>query len=263
MKDRILVVDDERDIVNLVSYHLGRSGLEVIPAYSGTEALERAAEVKPDLLILDIMMPEPDGFEVCRMLRQKGDAALRDIPIVMLTARSDVEDKIRGLSIGADDYVSKPFNLKELTLRVENLLSKRRVRKGFENKVISLEEKLYRPVDIKTLNTYSHCLDGRLRIRVPGIKNSPERALEIERQMASVKGVVKIDISSVTGSILIYFDPAMTNTDSIVRSLNSIGIFNDADLHSKYRKENGESIGTAVGKTVIQSVIERLLLAAI
>ena len=263
MKEKILVADDEKDIVNLIGYHLGKTGLEIIPAYSGAEAIERAMEASPDLIILDIMMPEPDGFEVCRILRHKGDADLRDIPVVMLTARTEVEDKIRGLSTGADDYVSKPFDLKELTLRVENLLSKRRARKEFEKKVRSLEEKLHKPADLKTLDTYFHCLDGRLRIRVPGIKGYPGKASEIAQQMASIEGIVKVDTSHVTGSILIYFDPGKTNADSIVRCLNSIGTFNNVDLHSEHRKEKPASIGSAVGKTVIQSVIERLILAAI
>jgi len=84
-------------------------------------------ESRPDLVILDVMMPEVDGYEVCRTLRHQGDPAMRDIPVVMLTARGEVEDKIKGLSIGADDYIANPFDLKELVLRTENLLSKRKL----------------------------------------------------------------------------------------------------------------------------------------
>ena len=127
IKSRILVVDDERDIVDLIGYHLSKSGKEIISAYNGAEALEKIKESRPDLMILDVMMPELDGYEVWKTLRHQGDPATRDIPVVMLTARVEVEDKIKGLSIGADDYIANPFDLKELVLRTENLLSKRKL----------------------------------------------------------------------------------------------------------------------------------------
>ena len=263
IKSRILVVDDEKDIVNLIGYHLSKSGKEIISAYNGAEALEKIKESRPDLVILDVMMPELDGYSVCKTLRHQGDPATREIPVVMLTAKAEVEDKIKGLSIGADDYIVKPFDIKELVLRTENLLSKRRAKMEIEYKVKTLEEDLYKQADLKSFSPYYHCLNGRLRIRVPGLKGCPEMALDIERKMASVKGVIKMDTSLVTGSILIYFDPARTNADFIIGYLNSAGRFRDALPHTMARKEKGESIGTMVGKTVIQSVIERLILAAI
>ncbi len=263
IKSRILVVDDEKDIVNLIGYHLSKSGKEIIPAYNGAEALEKIKESRPDLVILDIMMPEVDGYAICSTLRQQEDPAMRDIPVVMLTAKTEVEDKIRGLSIGADDYITKPFDLKELVLRTDNLLSKWKAKKEAEDKVRVLEEDLYKQADLKSFSPYYHCLKGRLRIRVPGLKGCPQMALDIERKMASVKGVIKMDTSLVTGSILIYFDPARTNADFIIGYLNSTGRFRDALPHTTVSKEKGESIGAMVGKTVIQSVIERLILAAI
>ena len=116
IKEKVLIADDEKDIVSLLGYHLHKAGVEVIPAYSGAEALEKAGTGSPDLIVLDIMMPEPDGFEVCRILRHQGYAPLKNVPIVMLTAKTEVEDKIKGLSTGADDYVTKPFELKELMI---------------------------------------------------------------------------------------------------------------------------------------------------
>ena len=261
IKEKVLIADDEKDIVSLLGYHLHKAGVEVIPAYSGAEALEKAGTGSPDLIVLDLMMPEPDGFEVCRILRHQGYAPLKNVPIVMLTAKTEVEDKIKGLSTGADDYVTKPFELKELMIRIENLLSKRRAKKEVDDRVMALEEKLYKPVDIK--NLIAHCLDGRLRIRAPGIKGRHGMAGEIERQMASVKGVVKVDTSPVTGSILIYFDPTKTDVDSIAKYLISIDVFRDTVLHLMNHKEKVESISATVGKTVIQSAIERLILAAI
>jgi CheY-like chemotaxis protein len=263
IKSRILVVDDERDIVNLIGYHLSKSGKEIISAYNGAEALEKIKESRPDLVILDVMMPELDGYEVCKTLRHHGDPATRDIPVVMLTARVEIEDKIKGLSIGADDYIAKPFDLKELVLRTENLLSRRKAKMEVEDKVRALEEDLSKKLDLKSVTPYYHCLNGRLRIRVPGLKGCPEMAMEIERKMDSLSGIIKIHTSLVTGSILIYFDPAITNVDFIIGYLNSAGRFRDVLPHTTVRKEKGESVGVMVGKTVIQSVIERLILAAI
>lgn len=259
IKEKVLIVDDEKDIVSLLGYHLNKAGLEVIPAYSGTEAIEKVSVAGPDLIVLDVMMPEPDGFEVCRILRQRGEVAIKDTPIVMLTARTEVEDKIKGLSTGADDYVTKPFELKELMVRIENLLSKKRTKEAIENRVKTLEAKLYKPGDLKTISTYYHSLDGRLRVKAPGIKGRREKASEIEQRMTCIKGIIKVEASPVTGSILIYFDPAHANADSIARHLISLDVFEIFFIHA----HKGESIGQAVGKTAIQTLLERLILAAI
>lgn len=123
--DRILVVDDEPDIVALVAYHLARAGYRVSTASSGTEALRAAKEEAPALLVLDLMLPELSGFEVLE--RMKADAALADIPVLMLTARREEPDRVQGLSLGADDYLVKPFSPQELVLRVRNILRRSRV----------------------------------------------------------------------------------------------------------------------------------------
>jgi CheY-like chemotaxis protein len=260
IKEKVLVVDDEKDIVSLLGYHLHKAGMEIIPAYSGAEAIEKVSAAGPDLIVLDVMMPDPDGFEVCRILRHRGDAALKNVPIVMLTARAEVEDKIKGLSTGADDYVTKPFELKELIIRIENLLAKKRAKEQIEDRVKTLEAKLYKPGDLKAVSAYYHSLDGRLRIKAPGIKGRREKAAEIEQSMACIGGIIKVDASPITGSILIYFDPAHTNVDSIARHLISLDIL-ETPHHGHVHK--GESIGQAVGKTAIQTLLERLILAAI
>ncbi len=115
--DLILVADDDEHIVELVAMYLGRAGYRVEAAYDGDEALRKTRELKPALLVLDIMMPGPDGLQVCRTLRRRGD-----LPIVLLTARSSDIDKIAGLRLGADDYVTKPFNPDELVARVDAVL---------------------------------------------------------------------------------------------------------------------------------------------
>ncbi|MBI2320959.1 MAG: response regulator transcription factor [Chloroflexi bacterium] len=113
----ILVVDDERSITELTRLYLSREGYHVEVAENGQKALAKARAAKPDLVILDLMLPELDGWEVCRRLRRESD-----VPIIMLTARGEDVDKIVGLEMGADDYVTKPFNPRELLARVKAVL---------------------------------------------------------------------------------------------------------------------------------------------
>lgn len=111
---KILVVDDEASIVTMLAYNLKKEGYDVVTAEDGEVALEKFESEKPDLLLLDIMMPKMDGYEVCRKIREKSN-----VPIIMLTARADEVDKVVGLEMGADDYVTKPFGNRELIARVK------------------------------------------------------------------------------------------------------------------------------------------------
>jgi len=124
----VLVVDDEKDLVELVSYNLQRSGYQVLTASSGTEALELARQNKPDLLLLDLMLPGLEGTEVARRL--KADPATSHIPIVMLTAKGEETDVVVGLTLGADDYVAKPFSMKILLARLNNVLRRAEQQQG-------------------------------------------------------------------------------------------------------------------------------------
>lgn len=117
---RILVADDEPHILQILKFALEKAGYQVYTACNGQEALEKAKQLKPHLLILDIMMPKMDGFEVCRKMRES--FKLNQIPIIMLTAKSDVSEKVRGLEGGANDYLVKPYSNEELLLRVRNVL---------------------------------------------------------------------------------------------------------------------------------------------
>jgi len=119
-KRKILVVDDEKDIVDLVAYNLGRNGYEPVMAYTGNQALEIIHKSAPDLIILDLMLPGLDGMEVARRL--KAEAQTANIPIIMLTAKGEETDVVVGLTIGADDYVTKPFSMKVLLARVASVL---------------------------------------------------------------------------------------------------------------------------------------------
>jgi len=111
------MVDDEKNIVELVKYNLEREGFEVLAAYDGLEAVKTALTKKPDLIVLDIMLPSLDGLEVCRKLRQNEET--RNIPVIMLSARGEELDRILGLEMGADDYVTKPFSPRELLARIK------------------------------------------------------------------------------------------------------------------------------------------------
>ena len=123
--DTILVVEDEPDVVDLVRYHLHRAGFQVLTALNGPAGLATATESRPDAIVLDIMLPQMTGIEVCQALRNAHDTA--DIPILILTAKADVSDRIAGLELGVDDYITKPFSPRELVLRVQNLLRRLRV----------------------------------------------------------------------------------------------------------------------------------------
>lgn len=119
MQKTILVVDDEQDIVDLISYNLSKEGYEVATASNGTNAVELAQRLRPDLVILDIMMPGLDGFEVCRTLRQ--DPSMQSTAIVFLTAKAGEIDQILGLELGADDYIQKPISPRVLLARVKTI----------------------------------------------------------------------------------------------------------------------------------------------
>ena len=114
-KKTVLIVEDEKNIVDIVRFNLQREGYDTLEAYDGEAGLALAREKKPDLILLDVMMPKMMGFDVCRALRGEGD----NVPVIILTAREEEEDKILGLEIGADDYITKPFSMRELMARVK------------------------------------------------------------------------------------------------------------------------------------------------
>jgi len=120
MGKKILVIDDERDLVETLTYRLEAFGYEVLTAYDGQEGLDKAREERPDLILLDVMMPKMDGYQVCRML--KFDEEFKSIPIIMLTARGQDSDRETGETVGADEYVTKPFEANDLTNKIKELL---------------------------------------------------------------------------------------------------------------------------------------------
>ena len=149
----ILVVEDEEDIADLVAFNLRRNEFQVELAHDGIQGLAKAKEIKPDLIVLDVMMPGLDGFRVFKELRK--DKSTRTIPVIMLTARGQTEDRIQGLELGAEDYVTKPFSPKELVLRIKNLI-KRSTRKVSGNELVCGPFRFVK-------NELQFFLDGQLR----------------------------------------------------------------------------------------------------
>ncbi|MEF9933711.1 MAG: response regulator transcription factor [Clostridium sp.] len=135
--EKILIVDDEMHIIELLKYNLESNGYKVITAQNGKEAIKIATEKVPDLILLDIMLPEMDGFDVCKHINRSKDT--EHIPVIMLTAKGEELDKILGLEIGADDYITKPFSVRELIARIKAVL-RRNHKDDSKANVISIEE---------------------------------------------------------------------------------------------------------------------------
>ncbi len=157
---KILIVDDEQDIVELVSYNLEKEGFKTVKAFDGEAALKMVKTQKPDLIILDLMLPKMNGLDICRAIRSNPETL--SLPIIMLTAKGDEVDKIIGLENGADDYVTKPFSVKELIARVRSIL--RRLHDG--EKKIGEEEFQYEGLTIN----YASCL---VKVGVKQVTLSP------------------------------------------------------------------------------------------
>jgi two-component system alkaline phosphatase synthesis response regulator PhoP len=153
MKTKILLVDDEKDIVEFLQYNLEQEGFEVISANDGKEAVERLSE-KPDLVVLDVLMPKMDGFEVCKKIRSMED--FKNTPVIFLTAKTAEIDEIQGLNLGADDFIQKPISPRKLIARVKSNLRKNET---IKNETVVNSEINIGPVNINR-EKYSVTLDG-------------------------------------------------------------------------------------------------------
>jgi len=151
---RVLIVDDDPDIQKLVGYNLTQAGFEIAGAASGRKALESVQKQPPDIIVLDIMLPDIDGMEVCRTLRQRDGS--RRIPIIMLTARGEEIDRVIGFELGADDYVAKPFSPRELVLRIKSILRRMKEQRS----------DLLRLGQIQVYPDRRQCFVGNLRVQL-------------------------------------------------------------------------------------------------
>jgi two-component system phosphate regulon response regulator PhoB len=142
-KSKILVIEDEEDILALIRYNLSREGFEVREALAGEEALKMIFLDQPDLILLDLMLPGMDGIELCRTL--KHDAKIKHIPVIMVTAKGEEQDIVKGLGIGADDYITKPFSPKVLVARIRAALRRKDFRVPGEQDVIKIHDMVIHP----------------------------------------------------------------------------------------------------------------------
>ena len=169
MMDKILVADDDLNICELLRLYLEKEGFEVVMAHDGEEAVARFESEKPSLILLDIMMPKLDGWQVCRQIRQKSDC-----PIIMLTAKGETFDKVLGLELGADDYVVKPFDTKEIVARIKAVLRRSGPAGAAANEV---KEVSYDKLTVN-MTRYELQVDGK-------VVAAPPKALELLFHLAS------------------------------------------------------------------------------
>ncbi len=168
MQYKILIVDDDENICELLNLYLKKDGFDTVIANNGRQAVEYAEKLSPDLILLDIMLPELDGWQVCREIRKKSD-----VPIIMLTAKGETFDKILGLELGADDYVTKPFDTKEIVARIKAVL-RRSTDNDKQNKVQEVRfDKL-----VINLTNYELIVDGKQI-------DTPPKELELVYHLAS------------------------------------------------------------------------------
>lgn len=136
---KILVVEDEVELAEVLEYNLRRSGFEVLTAHDGLSACRLVGSERPDLILLDLLLPDLDGWEICRLIRGHHDTGLATTPIIMMTALSSLDDRLRGLEMGADAYLAKPYSVKEVALQARNLLARRRERQSLADGMAALQ----------------------------------------------------------------------------------------------------------------------------
>ena len=168
MQNKILIVDDDENICELLNLYLKKDGFDTSIAYNGRQAVELAEKYNPDLILLDIMLPELDGWQVCREIRKKSE-----VPIIMLTAKGETFDKILGLELGADDYVTKPFDTKEVVARIKAVL-----RRSNDNEKNEKKEEVRYDKLIINLTNYELVVDGKPI-------DTPPKELELIYHLAS------------------------------------------------------------------------------
>ncbi|MCB2183320.1 MAG: response regulator [Desulfobulbaceae bacterium] len=218
-KTKILIIDDNLDTVELLRKRFHAEGYDTDEAYDGESGLSKITEYDPDLIVLDVMMPKLDGYEVCQ--RAKGNESVRQIPILMLTAKSEIPDKVKGLDIGADDYITKPFDYKEVAARVRSLLTQKK-----ESMQLAEKEKLH-ALD-HFVDEVSHEVRNPL-VSIGGFarrvrKNLPEgsenrKYMDIILQNVEVLEKMVHQLISLKSATLCYTEPSDVN-DITMNALN-------------------------------------------
>jgi len=217
-KRKILIVDDAVDTVDLLRKRLNFEGYDTAEAYDGEEALEQVEKYKPDLIILDVMLPKMDGFEVCRRL--KSHKQTKYIPVLMLTAKGGVDDKVKGLDVGADDYLGKPFDYKELAARVRSLLSIREAHhsllaeersQALDQMIHEVEHEMRNP--LTSIGGFARRLHDSLPATSPNRKYTTMIIQDVARLEDMVRQLIELKTATMS-----YREPANMN-DLILQTL--------------------------------------------
>ena len=203
-KGKILVVEDDEDLVHMLTYNLGKRGYQTAEALDGTAACRIIEAEKPDLILLDILLPGVDGWQICKIVRSHEQEGISDIPIIMLTALGSNEDKLKGIEIGADDYIPKPFSIKEVMYKVERLVGRELKKRSLNAEIEKLITKENRRTDFQ--NMLFHELKNQLTV-IGGFSRriSENRSLTPEkyRHCADVISDCSTSLDALTEEVLL------------------------------------------------------------
>jgi two-component system response regulator VicR len=224
MKVKILVVDDERPIANIIKYNLEKEGFEVSTAYDGEEAVNKAISEMPDLILLDIMLPHKSGFEVLREIRTQVT-----MPVLMLTAKEEESDKITGLDLGADDYITKPFSMKEVVARVKANLRRERYKDPEEIQKSRIMTYGKLTVDFNKLEVYLEDekvdLTNREFELLRFLMLNPDKVFNRENLLKTVWGYEYGDLRTIDVTVRRLREKIETKTDKFIITKRGVGYY--------------------------------------
>jgi two-component system response regulator VicR len=224
MDKKILVVDDERPIANILKYNLEKEGYIVDTAYDGEEALKKAIDMEPDLILLDVMLPKKSGFDILRELRLQFT-----MPVLMLTAREEETDKITGLDLGADDYITKPFSMKEVLARVKANIRRVSYKDPDEEKKTKIVQHGKLKIDYNTFEVFKNEEMVELTHRefelLRFLSMNPDKVFDREKLLKNVWGYEYGDLRTVDVTVRRLREKIETNEDKYIITKRGVGYY--------------------------------------
>ncbi|HAE43259.1 MAG TPA: DNA-binding response regulator [Clostridiales bacterium] len=224
MREKILVVDDERPIANILKYNLEKEGYAVYTAYDGDEAIHKALEVNPDLILLDIMLPLKNGFDVLKELRTQ-----MTMPVIMLTAKEEESDKIMGLDYGADDYITKPFSMKEVVARIKANIRREKYKDPEEEKKSKIVQYGNLKIDFNKLEVFRDGMSIDLTHRefelIKFLVLNPDKVFDREHLLKVVWGYEYGDLRTVDVTVRRLREKIETIDDKYIITKRGVGYY--------------------------------------
>jgi two-component system response regulator VicR len=224
MSEKILVVDDERPIANILKYNLEKEGYAVYTAYDGDEAIHKALEVNPDLILLDIMLPLKNGFDVLKELRTQ-----MTMPVIMLTAKEEESDKIMGLDYGADDYITKPFSMKEVVARIKANIRREKYKDPEEEKKSKIVQYGNLKIDFNKLEVFRDGMSIDLTHRefelIKFLVLNPDKVFDREHLLKVVWGYEYGDLRTVDVTVRRLREKIETIDDKYIITKRGVGYY--------------------------------------